>query len=300
MELKEKEQKLIKYFCEFFVDLDTLIENKDVLEIIKEDQENLDKFHNAHWPELINSFFKDDSFWKTLEWCKKNYKESLDFNKSENRDYFRNKLITHYTKPEGYYKELVDFAKDYYKVPQEIIDLIIEEGSDERFQDQIEKEKPVWLINEIQIILNRICSYNLQLNSSSIERTKKQLNFIKIRKISKNILIWIKSLMEIDDLGEERKKNLELIYPNPNNQDFKIFEINSEETLEFLENIKTSPHEFPTEKSILDSENYINHQIKKLKSNDEDNKIILAALYGIKSRLQIIKLYRTEYLLSKN
>lgn len=133
MLLETKEQQLIGYFCNYFVDLKTLLDNKDKLNLTEECVKIIEnKLENG--PKTINKYLPyGELFDQLYPLYEKNHKMELNPNDLESVKRFREELIRKYSKEENqeyFYKDLLKEFRKKHGLTEKEWEIITEEDPD--------------------------------------------------------------------------------------------------------------------------------------------------------------------------
>lgn len=142
MLLETKEQQIIGYFCNYFVDLKTLLENKDKLNLSKDCVEILEDSLNKG-PEILLKYFPwGELYEKLYPLYEKNHKIKINPDDSESVKRFRDEFIKKYGDDEeqdDYYKNLLSDLRENHGITEEEMDIIDEEDENKIDLDAIER-----------------------------------------------------------------------------------------------------------------------------------------------------------------
>lgn len=142
MLLETKEQQLIGYFCNYFVDLKTLLENKDKLNLTKECVKIIEnKLENG--PKTINKYLPyGELFDQLYPLYEEKHKMELNPNDLESVKRFRDEFIKKYGDAEeqdDYYKNLLSDLRENHGITKEEMNIINEEDENKMDIDAIER-----------------------------------------------------------------------------------------------------------------------------------------------------------------
>lgn len=143
MLLETKEQQLIGYFCNYFVDLKTLLDNKDKLNLTEECVKIIEnKLENG--PKTINKYLPyGELFDQLYPLYEKNHKMEIDPDDSESVKRFRDEFIKKYGDAEEqdyYYKNLLSDLRENHGITKEEMNIINKEDENKMdLDDAIER-----------------------------------------------------------------------------------------------------------------------------------------------------------------
>lgn len=185
MLLETKEQQLIGYFCNYFVDLKTLLDNKDKLNLTEDCVKIIeDKLENG--PKTINKYLPcGELFDQLYPLYEKNHKMELNPNDLESVKKFKEELIRKYSNEnnqEDFYKDLLREFRKKHGLTEKEWEIITEEDPDK--------------IDDWEI-LTKICEKN-----SDLEDLDNQLGYI-IGNLDEKIFV----------LSEESQKTIDELFP---------------------------------------------------------------------------------------
>lgn len=142
MLLETKEQQLIGYFCKYFVDLKTLQENKDKLNLSGECIKIIENILN-NGPKTVYKYFPfGELFDQLYPLYEKNHKIDIDPDDSESVKRFRDEFIKKYSDGEeqdDYYKNLLSDLRENHGITKEEVNIINEEDENKMDLDAIER-----------------------------------------------------------------------------------------------------------------------------------------------------------------